>query len=170
MHWLLVFPHSPLFVDWEYRAACFDRCAVHRAWGLVFSVPWWHVSEQDLGWHQQEAAVLGGRLLHKSMAHVVCFHTSSSSSDSEITCRNVSSGCRMNCFVVSSHHPQDQTSLVFFWRLLCRKAFLEKLIYLIVIQASVLGESYFSSTMQLITAWGCTQASAAHCCSVKIKK
>lgn len=61
MHLLLVFPHSPLFVAREYRAACLDRCAVHRAWGLVFSVLWWQVGEQDLGWHQQEAAVLGRR-------------------------------------------------------------------------------------------------------------
>lgn len=114
VHLLLVFPHPPLFVAWEYRPASFNRCAMHGAWGLGFSVLCWHMGEQGLEWDQLEAAVLGKRLLHKSTAHVVCFYTSSSSSNSEIIYRNVSSRCRTNCFMVSSRHPEDKISLGFF--------------------------------------------------------
>lgn len=133
---------------------------MHEAWGLGFNLFWWHVGNQDLG---QESA--GGSYTSEEMfamarvAYCICFCTLSSSSNTETTYGNVSAGCRKNWFVVSSSSSRGpnipEMLLAFFLKAASQESVPRKIIYLIVIHAKMLGQSYFSSTMQLITAWGC---------------
>lgn len=99
--------------------------------------------------------------MHKSsmarVAYCICFYTLSSSSKAGTTLRNVSGGCRKNLWFLL-HHPEDQTPrdvTGIFLKAALQESFLRKIVFLIVIHAKTLGQSYFSSTMQLITAWGC---------------